>query len=112
MDRKNAEVDLFILTGGLASFFVLQERLNAFPFSMARVYGPRQSLSTATPFIGTDTGKVSVRVVQNTDSVTLQGFVRHHVTPGATVYTEEAFVYRGMTSFERQAVHHSVGAYV
>ena len=58
------------------------------------------------------TEKVSARVVQNTDSVTLQGFVQHHGTPGATVYTDAALAYRGMTGFEHQAVNHSVGEYV
>ena len=52
------------------------------------------------------TGQVSARVVQNTDSVTLQGFVQHHGTPGATVYTDAALAYRGMTGFEHQAVNH------
>ena len=58
------------------------------------------------------TGQVSARVVQGTDSVTLQGFLRHHATPGITVYTDASLAYRGMTSFEHQAVHHSVGEYV
>ena len=42
-------------------------------------------------------GQVSARVVQGTDSVTLQGFVRHHAAPGTTVYTDEARAYQGMT---------------
>ena len=60
------------------------------------------------------TGKVSARVVQHTDSVTLQGFVQHHATPGATVCTDAALAYRGMAGFgfEHQAVNHSVGEYV
>ena len=58
------------------------------------------------------TEKVSARVVQHTDSATLQGFVQHHATPGATVYTDAALAYRGMTVFEHQAVNHSVGEYV
>ena len=58
------------------------------------------------------TGQVRARVVQNTDSVTLQGFVQHHAAPGTTVYTDEALAYRGMTSFEHQTVNHSVGEYV
>ena len=57
-------------------------------------------------------GKVSARVVQHTDSATLQGFVQHHGTPGATVYTDAALSYHGMTGFEHQAVNHSVGEYV
>ena len=51
-------------------------------------------------------------MVQNTDSVTLQGFVQHHAIPGATVYTDAALAYRDMTGFEHQAVNHSVGEYV
>ena len=58
------------------------------------------------------TGKVSARVVQGTDSVTLQGFVRHHAIPGTTVYTDEARAYQGMTDFDHHSVNHSVGEYV
>ena len=58
------------------------------------------------------TGQVSARVVQGTDSVTLQGFVRDHATPGTTVYTDEARAYQGMTDFDHHAVNHSVGEYV
>ena len=58
------------------------------------------------------TGKVSARVVQGTDSVTLQGFVRHHAVPGTTVYTDEARAYQGMTDFDHHSVNHSVGEYV
>ena len=58
------------------------------------------------------TGKVSARVVQHTDLVTLQGFVQHHGTAGATVYTDAALAYRGMTGFEHQVVNYSVGEYV
>lgn len=58
------------------------------------------------------TGKVSARVVKGTDSVTLQGFVRHHAVPGTTVYTDEARGYQGMTDMDHHAVNHGVGEYV
>lgn len=58
------------------------------------------------------TGKVSAKVVQGTDSVTLQGFVRHHAVPGTTVYTDEARGYQGMTDMDHHAVNHGVGEYV
>ena len=58
------------------------------------------------------TGQVSARVVQGTDSVTLQGFVRHHAVPGTTVYTDEARAYQGMTDLDHHTVNHSVGEYV
>ena len=36
------------------------------------------------------TNQISARSVQNTDSETLQGFVREHAAPGAKVYTDSA----------------------
>ena len=58
------------------------------------------------------TGQVSARVVKGTDALTLQGFVRYHVQPGTTVYTDEALGYQGMTDMDHQTVNHSVGEYV
>ena len=58
------------------------------------------------------TGKVSARVVKGTDAATLKGFVRYHVPPGTTVYTDEALGYQGMTDMDHQTVNHSVGEYV
>ena len=58
------------------------------------------------------TNRVAARVVENTDAPTLQGFVREHVKPGATVYTDEAKAYKGMTEFDHEAVNHSVSEYV
>ena len=43
--------------------------------------------------------KVSSRVVEKTDSVTLQGFVADNVERDATVYTDDALVYRGLRGF-------------
>ena len=51
-------------------------------------------------------------MVENTDAPTLQGFVREHAKPGATVYTDEAKAYKGMAEFTHEAVNHSVGEYV
>ena len=59
-----------------------------------------------------DSGEVRAEVVPNTDSDTLKGFVREHVEPGATVYTDEAAVYKGMPEFDREAVNHSISEYV
>ena len=57
--------------------------------------------------------RVAARSVENTEGPTLQGFVAEHATPGATVYTDEAAAYQGMSaSFEHEAVCHSVGEYV
>ena len=58
------------------------------------------------------TKRVHARVVEHTDSLTLQSFVRENVEPGATLYTDEALAYRGMSEFEHEAVKHGVGEYV
>ena len=58
------------------------------------------------------TGQVSARVVKGTDAVTLQGFVRYHVKPGATVYRDEAQGYQGLIDMTHQTVNHGVGEYV
>ena len=42
----------------------------------------------------------------------LQTFVREHVEPGATLYTDEAAAYRGMPEFEHEAVNHSTKEFV
>jgi len=57
------------------------------------------------------TNEVRVRVVEKTDSETLQGFVTEHADPEATVYTDEAGAYRGIDR-EHEAVNHSAGEYV
>ena len=59
-----------------------------------------------------ETNWIAARVVENTDAPTLQGFVREHAAPGATVYTDEARAYKGMPEFDHQAVNHGVGEYV
>ena len=58
-----------------------------------------------------DTNKVRVKVVEKTDAETLQGFVINTAAEGATVYTDDAKVYKGMP-FDHESVRHSVGEYV
>lgn len=53
---------------------------------------------------------VSATVVERTDGPTLKGFVSHHATQGAKVYTDEATAYQGLPNHE--TVNHSVGEYV
>ena len=55
-----------------------------------------------------DSGEVRAEVVQRTDGATLKGFVREHVEPGSTVYTDDAAAYKGMPEFDHEAVNHSV----
>ena len=58
-----------------------------------------------------DTNNVSAKVIKDTDRPTLQGFIEDTALPGATVYTDDATAYRGM-SFEHKSVKHSLGEYV
>ena len=55
---------------------------------------------------------VRAKVVSNTDSETLQGFLRDSVSAGAKVYTDDAPVYDNMPDFEHESVKHSVAEYV
>ena len=57
------------------------------------------------------TNEVRAEVVEGADAKTLQGFVADHVQPDATVYTDEAAAYKGM-SFKHESVRHSTGEYV
>ena len=57
-------------------------------------------------------GRVKAKPVNTTDKATLQGFVADTVTPGSTVYTDDAAAYKGMTDVDHEAVKHSVGEYV
>ena len=59
-----------------------------------------------------DSGEVRAEVVERTDSAALKGFVREHVEPGATVYTDDAAAYKGMPEYDHEAVNHSVSEYV
>ncbi|MCY4190943.1 MAG: IS1595 family transposase [Rhodospirillaceae bacterium] len=58
------------------------------------------------------TGQVKARVVSDTSTKTLQGFVTDHTAEGSTVYTDEALAYRGLPQRHHEAVKHSVGEYV
>ena len=55
--------------------------------------------------------KVRAKVVEHTDSATLQGFVRNNVGPDAIVYTDDALAYDGVSRWH-ESVRHSVGEYV
>jgi len=57
------------------------------------------------------TNRVSARTIPNTQTATLQGFVKDHAAPGATVYTDDAKGSEGMP-FDHEAVNHSAGEYV
>ena len=59
-----------------------------------------------------DSGEVRAEVVESTGKETLQGFVREHAEPGATLYADEHGSYAGMTEYDHEAVNHSVGEYV
>ena len=60
-----------------------------------------------------DTNEVRAEVIRHTDGATLQGFVREHTEPGATVYSDEASAYKGLArDFRHEAVNHSASEYV
>ena len=60
-----------------------------------------------------DTNEVRAEVIRHTDGETLQGFVREHTEPGATVYSDEAAAYKGLArDFRHEAVNHSASEYV
>ncbi len=60
-----------------------------------------------------ETNEVRAEVVRRTDGATLQGFVREHTEPGATVYSDEAAAYKGLArDYEHEPVNHSVSQYV
>lgn len=69
-----------------------------------------------TPVVGVkdrDTGQVAARAIERTDAATLQGFVRDHAEPGATLYTDEAAAYVGLgRDFDHETVNHSASEYV
>ncbi len=58
-------------------------------------------------------GKIRARVIEKTDTATLEGFVLGNVEAGAMVYTDEHSGYKGLSkSFGRSSVKHSVGEYL
>ena len=59
-----------------------------------------------------ETGKIVPKVIQTRDKETLQGLVYATTLPGATVMTDEARGYKGMTNREHLAVNHSAKKYV
>ena len=56
------------------------------------------------------TGRVRAAVVTQCDGPTLKGFVAAHAADGATVYTDEATAYNGLSN--RESVKHGIGEYV
>ena len=59
-----------------------------------------------------ETNKVAARRMEETDASALQSFVREHVEPGATLYTDEAAAYAGMPEFDHESVKHSAKEFV
>ena len=57
------------------------------------------------------TNQVAAEVVDSTDKDTLQGFVKDHADPDATVYTDDASAYESLP-FEHESVKHSLHGYV
>ena len=56
------------------------------------------------------TKRVSAKVVEDTTSESLQGFVQENIQAGATVYTDDATAYDGLPN--RESVKHSLYEYV
>ena len=59
-----------------------------------------------------DTGKVSMRVVEEADKTTLHNFIRLRVRNGSKVYTDGSHVYDDLNFVEHGKVIHSHGQYV
>ena len=57
------------------------------------------------------TKQVAAKMIAKTDADTLQGFVKDHAAPGATVYTDDATAYESLP-FDHAAVKHSLSEYV
>ena len=58
------------------------------------------------------TGQVVTEVIEATDAVTLQSFVKQNALEGATLYTDKALTYKGISKFKHEAVRHSVSKFV
>ena len=58
------------------------------------------------------TGKVVARHISDTTSETLHAYIKEHVEPGATVYTDEARGYRNLRGFKHASVEHGRRVYV
>ena len=60
-----------------------------------------------------ETNEVRAKVVRTVDGATLQGFVREHTEPGATVHTDEHASYKELRlDYRHEAVNHTVSEYV
>ena len=59
-----------------------------------------------------ETNRVAAGRMDETDATALQGFVRAHVEPGATLYTDETKAYAVMPEFMHEAVNHSAKEFV
>ena len=57
------------------------------------------------------TNQIRTEVVESTNRATLQGFVLDHTQEGATIYTDEHAVYKGIAR-PYEAVAHGAGEYV
>ncbi len=57
------------------------------------------------------TKQVAAKVVTSTDAPTLQGFVKKHADPEATVYTDDSTAYESLP-FDHDSVKHSLSEYV
>ena len=72
--------------------------------------------TTMTVVVGTkdrETNKVAARPVERADIPHVAGFVAKKTKPGATVYTDQANVYKHLGAwFDHETVNHSVGEYV
>lgn len=58
------------------------------------------------------TGEIAVRVLESGAKPHVQGFIRDHAEPGATLYTDEAKAFQGMPEYKHETVNHSVSEYV
>ena len=58
------------------------------------------------------TGRISAKVVPDTTSPTLKGFVYDYVREGAEVFTDKATAYKGLEGVQHETVNHSVSEYV
>ena len=69
---------------------------------------------TAVVGIRDETGEVRAKVVADTKAPTLKGFIRENAPLGATVVTDEARAYKGLSSegYTHKTVNHSAGEYI
>ncbi|MBS0363948.1 MAG: IS1595 family transposase [Proteobacteria bacterium] len=58
-------------------------------------------------------GELRAGVIDNVQAGSLQDVVRHHVEPGSTLYTDDAYGYRGLAKdFDHHTVQHKAKRYV